>query len=520
MQLAILHYHLSSGGVARVVQNHLLALAQVSPEARPERVLLVEGGRGRDWHLGPWAEQLPFPIHGQAIEGLDYDAPDAVATGDLATALESMLLAEGYRPEETVLHWHNHSLGKNVSVPLAVRRLAERGYRLLLQIHDFAEDFRPDNYRKLATALAEGDEDSLPEVLYPQAEHLHYATLNSRDHQVLSQAGVVDERLHLLPNPVSPPERFDDAPKARRLVYEALELPNTGNLLTYTVRGIRRKNLGEMLLCSTLCEDSWLFVTLAPQNPAERASFDRWKRLSEELGLPCRFGMPAGADLSFSQILAASDALVTTSIAEGFGMAFLEAWLAGRLLLGRDLPEITSDFRQTGLDLSDLYCELLIPTAWVDRRQFVDQLGRTVAGVLDAFGRSLPSQAELDRQIGRLLDGPTVDFARLPGGLQTDMIRRTAGSEQDRRQVLELNPRLQFGPERFTGPAAEERIAANAAVVGESFSLAALGAKLSDIYTRLMVTSPGDRLEPPAAGSTILDTMLRIDRFHAIRVEP
>ena len=47
-------------------------------------------------------------------------------------------------------------------------------------------------------------------------------------------------------------------------------------------------------------------------------------------------GAPGG--LEFFENLAAADAVATTSLAEGFGMVFLEAWLAGRPLVGRDLP--------------------------------------------------------------------------------------------------------------------------------------------------------------------------------------
>ena len=42
--------------------------------------------------------------------------------------------------------------------------------------------------------------------------------------------------------------------------------------------------------------------------------------------------------------MASAHRLVTTSVAEGFGLAFLEPWLFGKGLLGRNLPEITVDF--------------------------------------------------------------------------------------------------------------------------------------------------------------------------------
>ena len=75
-------------------------------------------------------------------------------------------------------HVHNHSLGKNLALPGALQALGDAGQRLLLQLHDFAEDGRPLNYR-------------------------HYAVLNGRDLKLLGAAGIPPARLHALANPVS-----------------------------------------------------------------------------------------------------------------------------------------------------------------------------------------------------------------------------------------------------------------------------------------------------------------------------
>ena len=71
--------------------------------------------------------------------------------------------------------------------------MAEEGERLLLQIHDFAEDGRPDNFTVLR-------ESSRP---YPMADHVHYALLNSRDRQFLTRAGIPETQVHALPNPIA-----------------------------------------------------------------------------------------------------------------------------------------------------------------------------------------------------------------------------------------------------------------------------------------------------------------------------
>jgi glycosyltransferase involved in cell wall biosynthesis len=54
------------------------------------------------------------------------------------------------------------------------------------------------------------------------------------------------------------------------------------------------------------------------------------------------------------------DLVVSTSINEGFGLGFLEPWLFGKAVVGRDLPQVTSDFRKKGLSFPSLYQTLKI----------------------------------------------------------------------------------------------------------------------------------------------------------------
>ena len=234
---------------------------------------------------------------------------------------------------------------------------------MLLQIHDFAEDNRPDNYSHLQEAIGESDPDRLGVAIYPQGQGVHYATLTERDAGILRTAGVAAERLHVLPNPAAEFGTMPSHDEARERIFGTLGLPPTARLVVYPVRGIRRKNLGEMLLLSALApEGTYFAVTLRPKNPIEAASFDRWRMLAESLDLPCRFdiGSPreeGGYGCDFKDALAAADAVLTTSVAEGFGMVFLEAWLAGKPLIGRDLPEITAEFKAAGMRFHSLWSE-------------------------------------------------------------------------------------------------------------------------------------------------------------------
>ncbi len=359
MQIAILHHHLNRGGVTSVIANHLRSLATLPEAERPERVVVFYDGQ-----QDGWPSDLPRELSIAMVDepALAYDAAGASAEPEeLADLLSDRFEACGLQPGDTLLHVHNHSLGKNASLPRALEHLAGDGWRMLLQIHDFAEDNRPENYRHLREAIGVADPDELGEILYPQAPGIHYATLTERDADILRQAGFAEERLHTLPNPVHEFGEMPSQEEAKRRVFPALGLPDDARLIVYPVRGIRRKNLGEMLLLSVVAPAGTYFaVTLRPKNPVEALSFDRWKRVAETLGLPCLFDTggskeEGGYGCDFKATLAAADAVLTTSVAEGFGMVFLEAWLAGKPLVGRDLPEITREFKRAGMNFGPMY---------------------------------------------------------------------------------------------------------------------------------------------------------------------
>ena len=149
MKLVILHYHLHSGGVTRVIENHLRALNVNGSTGDPLRLLVLHGGRMDGWPLDLESQLPRIDLKLCPIAGLDYDALSAADQPSLSQNLRSCLNRHNFSPAETLLHIHNHSLGKNAAFPRAMFQLAKEGYRLLLQIHDFAEDFRPANYRDL-----------------------------------------------------------------------------------------------------------------------------------------------------------------------------------------------------------------------------------------------------------------------------------------------------------------------------------------------------------------------------------
>ena len=490
MRVCIVHYHLQTGGVTRVIEHAATAL-----RSRAVRVAVLSGE----------APQAPLPngVETAVLPGLAYEERRAPQSPEQLAAAMAQAARSALGGVPDVWHVHNHSLGKNTALPGALLRLARNGQRLLLQPHDFAEDGRPRLYGRLRRQLADGDVGRLSALLYPLAPQIHYAAINRRDRECLRAAGVPAAQLHALANAVA----LDTAPDSgsQDTAVAQQRRGDHRRLWLYPTRAIRRKNLGELLLWAVLAGAADRFaVTQAPQNPQEQPGYRRWVALAAELGLPVAFEAGAGG-LSFPALMAASHALVTTSIAEGFGLAFLEPWLLGRPLAGRDLPEITADFKATGVRLPGLYQQVAVPLDWLDLPRLRAAFASAAAARAHAFGRPLADSAERAWE-DAVADG-RMDFGRLDEPAQAQVIRRLHGSP---------SARSELGRPPLAAPADAGLIAANRAVIASHYSVQRYGERLAAIYDALVAAQPSARIAA-ADGAALLERFLAPERLWLLR---
>ena len=513
MNIAIVHYHLNRSGVTQVVMNQLLALDRVLGGREVLRAAIFFGGRDKGWPAD-FADKLKsINVRLVPIPRLDYDTQPIAEPHALADELRQQLRKLDFAPHETVLHVHNHSLGKNVSLPGALRILAEDGFAQLLQIHDFAEDFRPRNYRRLCDAVGR---DDLTAVLYPQASHLHYAVLNRRDQRLLSAAGFDKTKLHFLPNPVLGLGQLPSRAESRGRLRRCFGIADDQRYVLYPVRGIRRKNLGEALLWSLLAgEKTAVGITLAPLNPVEQSRYAHWKKLAIELGLLCFFETGSDGKLLFEENLSAADLILTTSTAEGFGMVFLESWLAGRTLTGRNLPEVTADFVETGICFDTLYDRLNVPIGWIGRDKYLEILHQTSTVVMKSYGYPAVEADRWECVIDAKIRNGFIDFADLHEPLQESVIRRVAGDPSARRELLHWNPAA-------SNVSAEnpEVVRRNKQLIQHEYSLEPSGHRLEGIYQAVQSSPRSTEFSTPTHGNEILSSLLELTRFRLIRGEP
>ncbi len=470
LAVAIVHYHLRPGGVTRVIERAVESL-----DDRVDLLILTGEAPAPSASLTPLME--PFEPLGYSDAG----QPDFKSVAeDLRFTARSLF---GRDPD--VWHIHNHSLGKNSFTPHLVWHLANAGCRLLLQPHDFAEDGRPENYRLLREQLG----DTLNNVLYPLADHVWYAPINYRDKSFLEKIGL--PQVHELPNAVT--------------AHESAAVPTAGDsckTIVYPARAIRRKNLGEFLLWSLLAPDGYLFQsTLAPQNPRWLSYYSKWVEFANELNLPVEFD--AGRTHDFSELVQNAAALMTTSIAEGFGLAFLEPWLEGKCLIGRKLPEITTDFEAEGLDLESLYDRLPVPVDWAGETQFMQTLENALKHSFEAYARPWNPGILAEAASSLIIDG-MVDFGILDESMQQNVIRHLIEHPEDRKRLPA------FALSQDAKP-----IEHNRRIVNEKYSLTAYGNRLIDLYEQLAETPTGDVRSADA--NQLLDCFLKPGRFNLLR---
>ena len=349
MRVVIVHHHLNPGGVTRIIESQVSGLKNL-----PVQLL-----------TGSLPEQLPKALTNTDIisfPDLNYLPRKRYSKQEIQKLLDRILffLKEHIR-ENALLHVHNLNLGKNPVLTYAVFLLAQKGIPVFNHAHDFAED-RPANYQFLQEIIEGNLGQRLTDILYPGLPNLHFGVLNSLDYKRLLNQGVDEDRLIWLPNPVALPSLQNLFSKSREKeeVCRSLGLAVPEKLVTYPVRVIRRKNIGEFILLSLLFQQEARFiVTQPPQNPEEQKLYRRWLALCQNESLNVIF--EAGEKVDFHQLLFASDFCITTSYREGFGMVFLEPWLANTPVTGRNIEYITSDFRNDGLEFPRLYNQILIP---------------------------------------------------------------------------------------------------------------------------------------------------------------
>ncbi|MBN1596674.1 MAG: glycosyltransferase family 4 protein [Bacteroidales bacterium] len=342
--IKIFHYHLNPGGVTRIIESQVISLLETNPSLKISII------------TGDCENTLYFENLGANVilnKNLGYLIAPEKDHQNIYDQIKEFL--ENILNKDDIIHFHNLNLGKNPLLTYAIYEYIEKGFKVLNHAHDFAED-RQANIEVLKLVVEKKFGYKLNAFLYRNRNNYLYATLNSYDKKRLIDYGIKPDRITLLPNPVRFNENELDKPKKKiqKLILNQLNLDPNKKIVTYPVRVIRRKNIGEFILLAVLLKDvaNWV-VTLPPQNPVEIIPYESWKKFCSKNKISVTF--EAGTKVNFEELITVSDVCITTSYQEGFGMVYMEPWLLKTPVVGRNLEYITKDLKQSGIEFPMLY---------------------------------------------------------------------------------------------------------------------------------------------------------------------
>jgi len=351
VKIYIVHYHLNPGGVTRIIHSQIKALQNLIPNA----VITIVCGhcdgassfekKGVKVHTNKCLNYFPVNYTKDELKKC-YDT--------LKKWFRSVFKKSG------VIHFHNLNLGKNPVATFVANELLQEGYKIINHAHDFSED-RPVNQTFLAKIIEGYFNVSLKKVMYPDDKNYLFGVLNSFDFKRLTEYGVKEEKIRLWPNPVDlcGSNEGKSNKKTRQKIVQFLHLDPSKKIITYPVRVIRRKNIGEFVLIAQLfAKEANFLVTQPPKNPVEIEHYKKWMNFCRKNDINIVF--EAGNKVSFPDLVQASDFCISTSIREGFGMAFMEPWLSGTPIVGRKIPYIIRDLERSGIQFPLLYDALIV----------------------------------------------------------------------------------------------------------------------------------------------------------------
>ncbi|WGK68177.1 hypothetical protein P0082_06740 [Candidatus Haliotispira prima] len=441
LQLCIFHYHLLPGGVTDVIMGWLRIFAGCSDSILPQyrdREISLRICCGDPENVAPlrqqwddFAQTLPLGMQqrlvsveflvdselgykglpqGEAFRGLSAEQK-AVYWQGCVDSLAEHLLSQYTADGSDSLWWvHNYHLGKNIAYTKALLQIIEGRFsarfapnlilragsvKFLLHIHDFPECGRFARYSELLQSREWLAGDACrPAGLYPAARNVCYATINKRDYKILQEAGLPEERLFFLPNPLE----FPDLPspssgssfpsgtepaspaspasmavsgaeteaELRTLFAKTFGLTHPERALAlYPVRCIRRKNVLELQLLNVLAGGPWnLVCTLPGRSEAERPYSELVRQLYREgviQGL-CDVGLHLEEqNWSFEMLCRAASLIGSGSVMEGFGFTYFNPMYRGKTLVARKLDVLQGFEHCFRPELALFYRELKIP---------------------------------------------------------------------------------------------------------------------------------------------------------------
>lgn len=451
MKLIILHFHFRPGGVRRVIELATPPLLRALKPAVREIALAADALPDAAWRdqfrelvrpvrLTLWTE----PTLGYVAE---QQRPPAEIRQRLRCFFDERL--QGLSGNGCLVWAHNQSLGRNLLLTRELtRQCAMRDIRLVLHHHDWWCDNRWQRWPELHRSGFRSVEQAA-ETLLAAAPNVRHVTINGADFASLRKH--IGPRAGWLPNlmPHTRPPARPRVAAARQWLKHQLN-DHTAPVWLIPCRLLRRKNVAEALLLTRwLRPEAWLVTTGGVSSADEQAYADQLAAAGHRHHWRLRLSVLAGDETrkpTVPELLAASEAVLLTSIQEGFGLPYLEAATARRPLIARVLPNVAPDLHTFGFRFPQAYEELLVPTAlfdWKRERARQEQFFREWLRLLP---HALRRQVEKPIALASVQPPSVVPFSRLTLTAQLEVL--TVPVKESWPACAALNPFLETWRQR------------------------------------------------------------------------
>lgn len=445
MYLTVVHYHLRPGGVRRVIELATPHLVRLAPEPVSAVVLGTGEAPDADWLRGFRRRLGRTPVKVLVEPAFGY-----VSELDMNGRAIDRAILDGMRrllvetSENNCLVWaHNLGLGRNLRL---ARRLAFACHSLGIPLIAHHHDWWFDNRWHHFTRKPEGRSsrlDVLANTVLAASPGVCHAAINTTDADVLGKhfPGLSG----WLPNPVEP----ETPPTATRVrAAEAWLIEQIGGkapVWLLPCRLLRRKNIAEALLLTRwLRPEAWLATTGGASSAEEESYASTLSAAACQHGWRLRLGLLQGDETlkpSVPELLAASEAVLLTSLQEGFGLPYLEAAAAGRPLIARQLSNIDSDLRTFGFTFPQSYREVEVNPDLFDWRSERQRQARLFADWKRLMPRAASRLAGKPPLLAAGSRPRPVPFSRLTLTAQIEVLARPI--EESWARCAPLNPFLE-----------------------------------------------------------------------------
>lgn len=542
LRLGMVHYHLKPGGVASVMRDIASALREYSRYESVEIDVLAsfeKEGNAREIFEFPRNSAVPTKLRICNIPSLAYrnkPHPDRAsffaAADDLASEILQQINLSTSEPDfPYILHSHNISLGKNPAATMAFKRLAEIAAAkalplwLVNHVHDFAENNRPEQMSAFNTCTGRLDEAFARSFMYPSGRNIIYLTINNADVENLLTLGIPRDRIFLLPDPIDV-SQFEQKPLWDGREFATLGLPPADYkaillkrleeyaakikqhfdarlpILLSPMKVMRRKNNAEslllLLLFRRLGRDYQLLITLDANSPPDVAYSQQMNRFATSRAIPLLVGFGreiisgtghrvihdgAVKQFGMGDLHGLSEALLTTSIMEGFGLVYHEGWLSGKMVIGRKISEIVRDFEDNGMRFDHMYEKLAISRA--DLPNLRERLFHAYVKQFCKNGSGTLPHSEINDIVEakqfRVGNEDCIDFADLGIEMQEELLDRVSDEPALAERLVERNPKVNemF---RLLQNRRSDLIETNRAIVRSKYSLQAMARRLENLF--------------------------------------